>query len=340
MHSLLRGAACLALAATVVGCNKTNSALPVSDNSQSGVVQQPLATGAPKISKITTKGGTKIAVLVNKTPITTNQIKRRVAFVRLRRMKGNARSIATNELIDEAIKMEEAKRIGAVANDAAVNAAYARFAKSNKMPVSALNTVLARQGVTSRGFKDFIRASMSWQRAVGARVQAEEAGSATTGVSKSPSWLPPAGQGSTKETEYTIQQIVFVVPASKRSTLLKRRRAEANSFRTRVNGCQNARTLAASLKDVTVLDRGRLLESKLPPRWAKQIKATPPGKVTRVQDDVKGVEMIAVCNRREVIGKSTASADAFSDGKFAEKASSTEKKYLKELKDRAIIVRR
>lgn len=297
---------------------------------------QPLVTGAPEVGRIQSKGGTKIAVLVNKQPITTNQINRRAAFVRLRRMKGNSRTIATNELIDEAVKMQEARRYGAVASDAEVNNAYAGFAKSNKMSVSQMNSMMAQSGVTTRGFKDYIRASMSWQRLVAGRSQSQSGGSAS-----GPSWLPAAGSQSNKTTEYTIQQIVFIVPASKQQALLPKRRLEANRFRTQVNGCANSKQLAAGLKDVSVIDRGRLLESELPPRWAKQIKATPAGKVTRIQNDAKGVEMIAVCKKREVIGKGNGvDSSLLSGGGGGSEVSSFEKKYLAELKDRAVIERR
>ena len=329
-------------AVVLAACSQSESPLQTSVAAPTPqTVQQPLATGAPEAKRINSRRGTGIAVLVNKQAITSNQIKRRMAFVKLRRMKGNSRTIATNELIDESIKMQEARRIRAVVSEAEVSKAYARFAKNNKMPVKVLTQILNKRGVTQRGFKDFIKASMSWQRAVGARVRADAQGT-SSGDRKplSPSWLPPAGKNATKEQEYTIQQIVFIVPAAKRASLMSRRRAEAKSFRSRVRGCENARELAASLRDVTVLDRGRLLESQLPPRWIKQIKATSAGKVTRTQDDAKGVEMIAVCKKREVIGKSNGNNELFADGKFKQVASSTDKSYFAELKKRAVIVRR
>ncbi|MEP1205925.1 MAG: peptidylprolyl isomerase [Rhizobiaceae bacterium] len=303
---------------------------------------QPKVTGAPEVGRIKGRGGTKIAVLVNKQPITTNQIQRRAAFVKLRRIKGNRTTIATNELVDEALQLQEARRIRVIASDADVNQAYARFARSNKLSVSRLDQVMAQSGVTKRGFKDFIRASMSWQRAVAARIQRQSSSSGGgVGSSGSPSWLPAKGTASGKATEYTIQQIVFIVPKAKRSSLLARRRNEAKRFRTQLNGCENARELAAVLKDVSVLDRGRLLESELPPRWAKAIKSTPAGKVTRVQDDAKGVEMIAVCKTREVIGTgSDIDANLLSGGGKKSPTSKVSKEYMAELKKRAIIQRR
>ena len=320
----------LLLAGFIAGCTDSTPPPLIDPNS-------PRITGAPELKSLKGKGGTNIVVLVNKTPITSNHIQRRAAFVRLRRMKGNSNRIAKAELIDEAIKMREARRIGAVVGSSEVNAAYARFAKDNKMPVSSLNRMMAKSGVTERGFKDFIKASMSWQRAVAARLRSSPGGA---GRPAGPSWLPAVGANSAQENEYTIQQIVFIVPQRKRKTLLAKRRAEAKRYRGNLRGCTNTRELAAGLTDVSVLDRGRLLESQLPPRWAKEIKGTPVGKPTRVRDDVKGVEMIVVCKTRQVIGQSTGIDSSLLSGGGKAASSKLEKEYLKEITDRAVIVER
>ncbi len=323
----------LCCAIFIGGCSRSSD--PVSPAVPT-IAEKPAITGAPEVGRIDARGGTKIAVLVNKQPITTNQIQRRAAFVRLRRIKGNSTTIATNELIDEAVKLQEARRIGVVASEAQVNQAYGRFAQSNKMSVSRLDQMMGQAGVTKRGFKDYVRATMSWQRAVAARMR-----NTTSAGGTSPAWLPAAGAQSAKATEYTIQQIVFIVPQAKRGALLAKRRTEANRFRAQLNGCQNARQLAVGLKDVTVLDRGRLLEPELPPRWAKAIKSTPAGKVTRVQDDPKGVEMIAVCKTREVIGSADGiDSNILSGGKKESPSNKAAREYLKQIKDRAIIQRR
>ena len=331
----------LTISPFVTACSKTETAPQSTSALSPTVVEKPLVTGAPEIARISAKGGTKIAVLVNKQPITNTQIKRRVAFVKLRRIKGNSKSIATNELIDEAVKMQEARRIRSVVSKKEIDSAYVRFAKNNRMTPAILTKLLDQRGITKRGFKDYIKASMSWQRAVGARLQAKAAGRTGASQPTGPSWLPAVGKDSAKEQEYTIQQIVFIVPANKRNRVLKARRIEATRFRSKLDGCTNARELAKEIRDVTVIDRGRLLESELPLRWVKEIKVTPVGKVTRILNDPKGVEMIAVCKTREVIGKgNTTEADAFTGSNFANAASELDKTYLAEIKKRAVIVRR
>ena len=71
---------------------------------------------------------TNIKVTVNKVPITSLDISQRVAFLKLQRKKGNLDSIATEELIDEALKRAEMRRVGYQIPDKAVDEAFANFA--------------------------------------------------------------------------------------------------------------------------------------------------------------------------------------------------------------------
>lgn len=339
-NSVLKATVLAALGLSIAACTKSENAIPQSAAPQPVVNDVAVATGAPEQKRVRARGGTKIAVLVNNTPITTSDVNRRAAFVRLRRLKGNARTIATNELIDETLKMNEARRIRAVAKDSEVNAAFARFAKSNKQPVRTLAQFLNKQGTGEKGFKQFIRAQISWQRAVSARLQSEtsRSSSASTGTQR---WLASPGDSTAREQEYTLQQVIFIVPAKDRSRALNGRRTQAKNFRARLRGCSNAKELAAAQRDVTVRDLGRLLESRLPPQWKDDIKAAGQGKVTRTKDTPRGIEMIAVCNTREVLGtQSKSQAELFEGKNFAQAASALDKKYLAELKERATIQRR
>lgn len=318
----------------VLGTSKPKE--PVTDASQPEIVNP------VKVGKISQGGGTKIVALVNDKPITTSAVSRRAAFLKLRRVGGNRRQKALEELVDEALQMKEARRLGAVPGDAQVEAAYKRFASRNKMPLSTLTQVLNRSGVTSRGFKDYIRHQIAWQNVVGLRYQA----GATAGAAKAGplDHLHGGSKNRGTTTEYTIQQVVFVVPDNKRKALLNRRMTEANALRTRFPGCNNMKATAATLKDVTVLDRGRVQAHELPPRWRTEIEKTATGKTTRPLKTEKGVEMIAVCNTREALSTKPVAGDgegAFAQSEEPNKAlAELSKTYMDELKKVATIVYR
>ncbi|MGI9353621.1 MAG: peptidylprolyl isomerase [Rhizobiaceae bacterium] len=318
------------------GCNWSNTSVQGSTSEKPVIADQPLTTGVPEKKLLSGKGGTRIAVLVNDNAITNTDIRRRAAFVKLRRVKGNPTTVAREELIDEAIKMQEARRLNAVVSDQQVNAAFARFAKNNKMPLKALDQIMVQRGVTKRGFKQFIRAQMSWSRVVSARIRSEGSG---TAAPSSQRWLPALGSKTTDVKEFTLQQVVFTVPKAERGRTLAAKTAAAKRFRSQVTGCKTTRDLAKNLNNVAVLDLGRIRANRLPPEWRKDVETTTPGRATNVKQTPKGVEMLIVCRARDVKAIDNG-LGAFENADLQKKASTLEKQYFAELKKKAVIRQR
>ena len=327
---------------TMAGCNATSELFDGIGSSKKSESPTPVVQENARLEpkRLTSKGGTRIVATVNGQPVTSSAIRRRAAFLKLRRAKGNHTKLATEELVNEAVQMQEARRRGRVVSDKAVDAAYARFAQRNKMPVKVLGQILDRSGVTRRGFKQYIKAQMTWQSMVGARMQAQEGGGSRP---RGPLEHLHGGQGqSSRTTEYTVQQVVFVDPKSGPKPSASARMSQANAFRSQFAGCDTTIAKAAQLKNVTVIDRGRVQLHELPPRWSKEIKSTSAGKMTRPLKTEKGLELMAVCRTREVLSKN----DQAGGDLFAEKAPATddiakaEKEYLDELKERATIIYR
>ncbi len=149
------------------------------------------------------------------------------------------------------------------------------------------------------------------------------------------------GGAKPSATEYMLQQVIFVVPAKERGSLMGKRRKEAEAMRARFNGCNSTREFAKGLLDVTVRDLGRILAPALPPDWAESIKSTKPGGATAVRETDKGVEFIGICRAREVSDDRVAQMLLSQEG--AEKnqdADGLSKKYTTELRNKAKIVQR
>ena len=275
-----------------------------------------------------------IKYIVNDVPITTGDIQHRAAFLRLQRRKGDA----ANEMIEQTLKLAEAKRLGIRISDAQVNDAFDRFAKNNKMQPAQLTQIMARAGVTAEHFKEYIRTQMAWGQAVSARSRSESGLSSEQEAVRK--MLDNGGEKPTA-TEYMLQQVIFVVPTAERKSILAKRKREAESMRARFNGCNTTREFAKGLLDVTVRDLGRVLAPSLPSDWADQIKKTKVGAATPVKETSRGVEFIGICSAREVSDDRVAELMLGGDG--AEKNSDTEaleKKYVAELRQRARIVKR
>lgn len=277
----------------------------------------------------------EIRYIVNNQAITSYDVQRRAAFLKIQNRRGNLQQAATEEMIDQAVRMAEAKRMRINIGDDAVASAYERFAKSNNMSASQMDQVLNQAGVTKNHFREFIRAQMSWSQVMAQKSQAGR-------VSEQDAVQRMLQQGGSKPTatEYMLQQVIFVVPAKERGKMGTRKR-EAEALRQRFQSCDSTREFAKGLIDVTVRDLGRTLAPQLPPEWADSIKSTRPGAATKARETERGVEFIGICSAREVSDDSVAQM-VFQAEQLGNSGNEDDqsKKLTAELRSKAQIVRR
>ncbi|ALN73644.1 MULTISPECIES: SurA N-terminal domain-containing protein [unclassified Aureimonas] len=292
-----------------------------------------LLTGG--VSAAPAQAASEIKVIVNKQAITSFQIQQRAAFLKLRRAPGGTQA-ATDELIDEALKSQETRRRGIQIPDAAVDEAFARFARDNKLTEAQLAEVLGRAGFSAKGFKDYIRVQMGWGQAVIANVRQTERLTEQEAVQR---MIQQGGKKPTT-TEYTLQQVIFVVPEDKRASQLDKRMSEANAMRQRFTSCPATYDIAKGLRDVTVRDLGRIPQPELPPRWKDDVVNASRGRTTKAQATERGVEFIAICDSRSVSDDQTAAMVFQANDMEAMGKKEPDKAFLKKLRDKAAIIRR
>ena len=279
----------------------------------------------------------EIKYVVNDIPITSYDIQRRAAFLKLQNRKGNLTAAAGDELVEQALRTAEMKRLGIKITDQAVSDAYLRFATSNKMTENQLDGVMSQTGVTKAHFKEFIRTQMGWSQVMAARHR-----SSGNGLSEQDVVQRMLKQGGNKPTatEYMLQQVIFVVPAGERKSNLGKRKREAEAMRARFAGCESTRQFAKGLIDVTVRDLGRKFGPELPADWAEQIKKTKTGSATPVRETDRGVEFIGICSSREVSDDRVAQMVFQSENATSKESEEQGKKYIEELREKARIVKR
>lgn len=278
----------------------------------------------------------EVAYIVNKQPITSYDIQRRAAMLRLMQRGGNVRQIAADEMIEQVLREQEVKRLGINISNQQVDQAYERFAQSNNMGVRQMNGILGQAGVTKEHFRAFIRAQMGWSQAVSRRrtSQGQNIKDAVRSMMKD-------GQ-KPSTTEYILQQVILVVPERERSRILGRRKSEAQKLRSQMTGCDTSRAVAKTMIDVTVRDLGRVLEPELPPDWEKSVKATSAGGATSAQTTERGVEFLLVCSTRQASDDQV--AQLLYQKEQAESSNGQQddlsKTYTAELRERAQIIQR
>lgn len=295
-----------------------------------------IAVPAATLSGAPVAQASDIKVTVNNQAITTYDISRRVAFLRLQRRSGNLNQMATDELIEEALKRDAMQRAGYRIPDSRVNEAFANFAASNKMSAKQMTTILNQSGVTANHFKEYVRTQIGWGQLVAAQTQAK--GGLMSEQDVVAKMLERGGAKPTS-TEYTLQKIIFVVPNPNNKGVMGARRNEANQMRSRVGDCANTIPLAAQLRDVTVQDLGRVLELSLPERWKDDIKGLAAGQSTRPKDSENGIEFILVCRAKTVSDDRVAQLE-FSTEALKNGDTDVGKDMLQKVRENSRIVRR
>lgn len=285
-----------------------------------------LFTAAPVAAQTTIK------VVANGLPITSYDIAQRTRLKTLANEKGGAKG-ATDELIEEALMLYEGKQRGVAVPEVSVENAFNDIAKQVKLSPAQFNQALSQQGVAPKTLKNRLRAQIIWYSLVQQRMQR------ATPVSSKDVDKELAADGAKKQvttSEFILKQIIFVVPKGSSSGYIAQRRREAESFRIRFAGCEKAVEQSKGLRDVAVLDMGRRNAQELTGPQGEAIKKTPVGKTTGPNTTEKGVELVAICSKRDMESESQARAQV--EYKLAQKVGGdVAKEYLKELKDKAVI---
>ncbi|MFD1702688.1 SurA N-terminal domain-containing protein [Methylopila henanensis] len=275
-----------------------------------------------------------VAVVVNGQPILSSEIKSRAALIALAGGgKGGGVAAARDELIDEKLKVAEAKRYGMEASDAQVDAAFASIAQRTKLTPAQFTQAIGQRGVSAQTLKSRLKAEMTWAMLVRRKFAAQAAAREKTAIASAAN---RGGQIDNRAIQYTLRQVIFVLPKGATEAQVNQRRAEANAARARFPGCDQAVQFATSLRDVAVKEPVTRSSASLGKELNENLSKVKLGSLTAPERGEQGLEMIAVCERKDIADDNMLRRQALDDtgGKELEEQA---KKYLEQLKSRAII---
>lgn len=247
-----------------------------------------------------------IKVIVDDTAITSMDIQSRAKLLQIanRMGAGASQKAATEELIDEALRLKEAARRGVTIPDAAVDKAIADIAGRSNMTPKQFAQALGQAGVNIKTLRERLRTQMAWGRIVRARLQ-QTMKSEQDDLIAQMRRQETAAETVTAE-DFVLQRVVFTLPGKPSKADVSRRRQEAEALRGRFASCEQGLALAKGLKEVAVINIGRKLASEVTPQIRETIGDTKAGNLTKPEVTPLGIEMLAVCDRIPVRGESAA----------------------------------
>jgi peptidyl-prolyl cis-trans isomerase SurA len=136
--------------------------------------------------------------------------------------------------------------------------------------------------------------------------------------------------------EYQLRPILFVVQPGASEQVVDGRKREAEALRVRFENCDTGLNFARALRDVAVLDQIVKSSADLAPALRKILDEVTVGKLTAPEVTPKGVQVFALCAKRENKVDSAASNEARNE-MFQEQFQAKSKRYLEELRRGSMI---
>lgn len=277
----------------------------------------------------------QIAVFVNGDPITNYEIEQRGKLVTLSTRKPKSRQEIIDELIEDRLKVQIAKRYGLTITDAEVNTSFDNLAKNSRTTPEHFAKSLEGQGLHPNTLKARMRADLAWAQVIrgkfASRLQVGEKDIAMALETRNK-------DKDQKEVghEYTLRPIVFVIPRGSPATLVDTRKREAEALRSRFESCDSGITFARALRDVAVREPIRRNTADLSPQLREVLNRVEVGKLTPPEVTAGGVEVFAVCDKKET-SADTPGKRQVRDEMFQERFQTQATRYLKELRSGAMI---
>lgn len=228
-----------------------------------------------------------VKATVNGTQITDVQLAQRLKLFGLEGRSGS--KAALQELIDEQLMLQEAKRLNIEISEKQVDDAFLNVARNIKVSSDKLREILTQNGVSVDTLRERLRAALAWnqitQNVIMARVQISDVELEQKAEAK----LDPS-----MSYDYILKEVLFVAPGGKGAS---GRTAQANRYKQSFKGCDSAVALSASYTDAAVIEIGRRHATQLPEAIAKELAKLNVGGITKPRVVENGVSMLAVCSK-------------------------------------------
>jgi len=275
----------------------------------------------------------QLAAMVNGEPITASDIGYRIKLNQITAHKTTSKQEALEELVNEKIKLQTAKRQNIEITDAQLDKILTGMAQRTGRQLSDFLDNLGKIGADIPSFKTKMRSEMAWRQVL----EQHSPGMFQVRDADLVAILSARGETpQTKATQYSLQQIVLVLGRGSSDALRAARMKEAEALRSRSKNCEEAIQYAREMRDVVIKIPVQRLSSDLAIQYKKLLDSIPNGKMTPPEVTSTGIEVVAVCDRKEIVAD-ISSRREFREELLTRRIGELEKDYLDELRKQSII---
>jgi peptidyl-prolyl cis-trans isomerase SurA len=276
-----------------------------------------------------------IAVMVNGEPITDLDIEQRSKLNFVSTHKQQSRQEVLNELIDEKVKIKEAKKYGVDPSASDIDQSYAQMAQRMRLSPEQLTKSLEQQGIRPETFKQRIKTDIVWGSLVRGRFKER----LQVGEKDVAERVKAEGGDNTQQGEafeYRMQPVVLIVPKGSAQSTIELRHKDAETLRSRVETCEQANQYFKSMPNAAIREVVVRTSADIPVNLRKLLDDTPIGHLTPPEVTKQGIEMVALCGRKPTTIDSPKRKE-MREKMYAQKYETTSKNYLEEIRKAAMI---
>ena len=275
-----------------------------------------------------------VAVMVNGDPITDFDIEQRSKLSFLTAHKAANRQDVINELIDEKVKIKEAKKYGVDPTGSDIDQAYAGMSSRMRISPEQLTKSLEVQGIRPDTLKARMKADMVWTSLVRGRYKERlQVGEKDVAAAVK---AEGGDERQAEAFEYRMQPVVLIVPHGSAQAALQARQKEAETLRARVQTCEEANNYFKSMQNAAIRESVIKTSADIPQVLRKVLDDTPIGHLTPPEVTKQGIEMVVLCARKPTT-IDTPKKKEMRDKMYAQKYEATSKAYLQEIRKAAMI---
>ncbi|MEL7303205.1 MAG: SurA N-terminal domain-containing protein [Pseudomonadota bacterium] len=202
------------------------------------------------------------------------------------------RKKAQDELVEERLKLQEAKRLGISIDKKRVNDVFANIAKRNKMTPKQFSAHLKRMGASARAMKNRFRAQLAWQMVVNRRFRR------LTSVSERDIDQFLGDQTDADAgTRARLHKITLPVPKTLDQGAVARKMSDADGLRRRFRSCANTGQLAQGLAGAKFADLGSRSVDTLSEPTRSMVLSASDNQMLPPSLGAGGIELYAVCSK-------------------------------------------
>jgi peptidyl-prolyl cis-trans isomerase SurA len=273
----------------------------------------------------------QVVALVNGAAVTESDILQRIRLLQVTEGRTLSRKDALQELVDERVKIQMFRRYKLDITDEDVEQTISGMARRNNMTVDQLSQRLGQSGLRLGTLRERIRAEMGWGQIVRARFQS--AAQVTEGEVIA---ATQSRNQSARYFEFRLRQITLIVPRGSNNDVYATRQREAERLRQSFTDCEAGEARVREMRETVIRPAIVRTSADFADRQRDILEKTPIGQLTPVEVTRQGVEMLAVCERKEIPGQHADTRDVRNE-LVMQRLQGQSQRWLEELRRQALI---